>query len=93
MTPDQTDEELITVLALGSALAFGWIPLGAFSLQARQWMIEHQLLVSSESALVEIPTWDAGLDIWRILLLLLLLVGLFALGRLFTSRRRKEGAR
>lgn len=94
MNDRQMDDDTLIMVTMGVlALTFGWIPIGAIFEPVRTWMVDHQLLVHADAALVTIPGWEAGLDMARLALIGLVLLLLIVLAVLFkrsiTARRQQ----
>ena len=88
-----TDNErvagVVLLLIIGGAILPTLIPtLGA---SASSWLVEHQVLVDPDHAVVSIPGLGAGLDARRLVVAVLLLVAVMIFGA--ASRRGVRGRR
>lgn len=86
--------ELLTTIMV--VLTFAPVFIAALIPQARNaattWLLEHGILVAPEAAAVTIPFVEAGLDVRRIVIVLVVLIAVAWVG-FATARRRGRGRR
>jgi len=80
--PSSLDWVLIAVVA------FLIVPFAALSNTARDWMLQHAVVVPAEQSVVSVPGWGIGLDWPRILLVIATVAILSTIS--FAARRRSK---
>jgi hypothetical protein len=89
MQNQEDDNWISLLLLLVGASGFGLLSLGAIFHPVQQWLVDVGVLVPANQALITL-NGEAGLDVWRVVTVIGILLGGIACVCFLLARRQKR---